>query len=370
MTEGTPPAEEPTDAADTAGDEAEKPKFGKQQIIAGIVTLLILILVFAVVLPQLGDYDKAWAAIQNMEGWQLGLIILATIAMILIYVLPFTAALPGLRYWDGFEVRQTSFMISNVIPAGGAFGLAVQYGMLQSYGFGSAPATAAIGITSVWNVFITLSLPVLGLIGLFVIGESNSQATTITLIAAAVIIAAIVIFTLILRKESTARKIGVWSDNAIDWAAGLINKTVDVDAEQGIVDFRNSIIGVVRDRWIWITLANFGQQIAQFFILYLAVVALQGGFDGPINFWEALAAFAFGRLATFIPVPPGGLGTTDAIIASVLTAFGLDNNDALAATMIWRAATYCPQVIIGIITFLNFRRRQSKGEVGSVIPGS
>ncbi len=371
MTDDTSlPPDEPEDSAAEGVDEEPKPKFGKQQIIAGIATLLILILVFAVVLPQLGDYGQAWEAIKNMETWQLGLIIAATIGMILIYVLPFTAALPGLRYWDGFEVRQTSFMISNVIPAGGAFGLAVQYGMLQSYGFGAAPATAAIGITSVWNVFITLSLPVLGLIGLFIVGEGNTEAITITVIATAVIVASIVIFTLILRKESTARKIGVWTDNLIDWAAGLINKTVDVDAEQGIVDFRSSIIGVVADRWAWITLANLGQQLAQFSILYLAVVALQGGFDGPIGFWEALAAFAFGRLATFIPVPPGGLGTTDAIIASMLTSFGLPNNDALAATMIWRAMTYFPQVIIGIITFLNFRRRQNKGEVGSMVGGS
>lgn len=370
MTDGTPQQEdEPRDTPGDVSELAPKPTFGKSQIIAGIVTILILVLVFAVVLPQLGDYSQAWDAIQNMEAWQLGLIIIATIAMIFIYVLPFIAALPGLRFWDGFEVRQTSFTISNVIPAGGAFGLAVQYGMLQSYGFGSAPATAAIGITSTWNVFITLALPVLGLIGLFLVGQGSTEAVAITALAALAIVASIVIFALILRKESTARKIGSWADNAIQWAAGRIKKSIDVNAEEGIVDFRDSIIGVVADRWALITAANLGQQLAQFSILYLAVVALQGGFDGPINFWEALAAFAFGRLATFIPVPPGGLGTTDAIIASMLTTFGMPNNDALAATMVWRAMTYFPQVTIGLITFLNFRRRQRKGEVGAMVPG-
>ncbi len=355
----------PMPDVDPAG---EKPKFGKEQIIAGIITLLILILVFAVVLPQLGDYGKAWDAIQNMEGWQLGLIVAATIIMILIYATPFNAALEELRYWDAFEVRQTSFMISNVVPAGGAFGLAVQFGMLQSYGIGAARSTAAIGVTSVWNVWITLALPVLGLLGLFIIGEGNEEAVTITLIAAAVIIAGIVVFALILRKESTARAIGRWADGVFVWLFGLFSNEPSFSAEDGIVDFRNSIIGVVADRWALVTLANFFQQMAQFSILYLAVVALQGGFNGPINFWEALAAFAFGRLATFIPVPPGGLGTTDAIIASMLTNFGLPNNDALAATMIWRGATYFPQVLIGIIMFLRFRRRQSTGEVGSMIP--
>jgi uncharacterized protein (TIRG00374 family) len=358
----TPP---PTPDAEAA---TETPKFGKEQIIAGIITILILILVFAIVLPQLGDYSKAWEAIQNMETWQLGLIIAATVLMILIYATPFNAALKELKYWDAFEVRQTSFMISNVVPAGGAFGLAVQFGMLQSYGIGAARSTAAIGVTSVWNVWITLALPVLGLIGLFIVGQGNTDAVTITLIASAAIIIGIVVFALILRKESTARAIGRWTDGVVVWLYGLFKKTPSFSAEDGIVSFRNSIIGVVADRWALITLANFFQQIAQFSILYLAVVALQGGFDGPINFWEALAAFAFGRLATFIPVPPGGLGTTDAIIASMLTNFGMPNNDALAATMIWRAATYFPQVLIGIIMFLRFRRRQATGEVGSMVP--
>ena len=92
---------------------------------------------------------------------------------------------------------------------------------------------------------------------------------------------------------------------------------------------------------------------------------LQGGFDGPITLAEALAAFAFGRLATFIPIPPGGLGTTDALITSILGSAGLDNDSALAATMVWRAATYFPQVIIGAITLLLWRRDRRKTEAAA-----
>jgi uncharacterized protein (TIRG00374 family) len=238
--------------------------------------------------------------------------------------------------------------------------------MLHSYGFGSAPSTATIGVTSVWNVWITLALPVLGLIAIALVGQGDAAAVGITLVATAVIVAGVVVFALILKNESTARKIGGWGNSLIAWAAGLFNKEIDVDAVRGIVEFRSSIIDVVRDRWLIITAANLFQQLAQFSILYLAVVALQGGLDGPVSFGEALAAFSFGRLATFIPVPPGGLGTTDAIIAGLLTTFGLPNTDALAATMIWRAATYFPQLLVGILTLLIYRRRQAKGEVAQV----
>ncbi len=338
----------------------DKPRFGKQQIIASILTLLILVLVFVVILPQFGDYSAAWDAIQRMEIWQLGLIVAATIGLVIVYVLPYPAALPGLEFRPAFYTRQTSFMISNVVPGGGAWGLAVQFGMLTSYGYGLAPATSTIGITSVWNTFVTLSLPVIALVGLALTGQSNAEATTVTLIAASVVVAMIVVFALILRSEEFSRKLGRWADGAIGWGAGIIKKDVEIDAEQGIVDFRESIVHIVADRWVLITLANVGQQLAQFAILYLAVVALQGGFDGPITLLAAFAAFAFGRLATFIPVPPGGLGTTDAIITGILTAFGMPNNDALAATMVWRAATYFPQVIIGVITMLLWRRDRSK----------
>jgi len=349
MTDPVPPPETPVG-----------PKFGRQQIVASILTVGILVLVFAVVLPKFGDYGAAWEAVQNMSKSHLALIALATVGMIIIYVFPFQAALPGLKFKPAFLTRQTSFMISNVVPAGGAFGLAVQYGMLSSYGYAAAPVTATIGITSVWNTLVTLSFPVIGLIALVWTGQSSSEAATVTLIAAAVVITMIVVLVLVLRSEDLARKIGRLGDRIIQRGARVVRRKIDFDTEEAVVEFRSSIVDVVADRWLLITLANVGQQLAQFSILYLGVVALQGGFSGPVSLFEAFAAFAFGRLATFIPVPPGGLGTTDAIITALLTTFGLANDDALAATLIWRAATYFPQVFIGAGALLVWRRGNSK----------
>ena len=44
-------------------------------------------------------------------------------------------------------------------------------------------------------------------------------------------------------------------------------------------------------------------------------------------------------------------------MTAILVAFGVPNNDAMAATLIWRGATFFPQIVIGIITFLIFRRK-------------
>lgn len=344
---------------DSEQAQTEPPRFGRRQIIATVVTVLVLVLMFVVVLPQLGNYQQAWEAIQGMEAWQLFLIALATIGMIVVYVTPYLAALPGIAFWPAFKVRQTSFMISNVVPAGGAIGLAVQFGMLQSYGVGAAPATAAIGITSVWNTFVTLALPTIGLVALAVTGEATVQAVGLALVALLAVVIGIVGFAIILRSEGAARRIGGWADSLLGWAFGLLKKDAP-DATQGILAFRTSIVDVVLDRWALITVTNLGQQLAQYLILYLAIVALQGSWSDPIGPLEALVAFSFGRLATFIPIPPGGMGTTDTIITAILTNMGLDNNTALAATMVWRAMTFFPQVVIGAITLLAFRRDQRK----------
>ncbi|MFV9671897.1 MAG: lysylphosphatidylglycerol synthase transmembrane domain-containing protein [Acidimicrobiia bacterium] len=332
----------------------------KKQIIAGIITLITLVFVFGVVFPQFADYSEAWDAVQEMSSTALVFLVVATVILIIVYVWPYQAALPGLKYGPGFVVRQTSFLISNVIPAGGAFGLAIQYSMLSSYRYGAAETTAAIGITSTWNTFVTLSLPVIGAVALVIIGQGTSQAYALAGIGLLAIVGIVALFVAIFWSESSARRIGRFADRIVGWAYGLFKKEPSLDVAEWVVDFRNSTVDVIKDRWLRITATNYFQQFMQFLILWAAVYAIQGGSTVPVTFVEALVAYSFGRLASFIPVTPGGLGTVDAAITAILVAFGAVNSDALAAVMVWRALTYFPQVFIGAGTFLVWRRKQNK----------
>lgn len=344
----------------TAEVPSPQDKDKRTTIIGGIITLIVLILVFGILIPQFGDYGEAWDAIQKMSLFSLVVLLLMTVVNVIVYVWPYQAALPGLSYGPGFVVRQTSFMISNVVPMGGAFGLAVQYSMLGFYGFGGATATAAIGITSIWNSFVTLSLPVFASIGLIAIGEANGAAIAVAGIGLVAIVMAVVLFAMILRSQENARKIGEWVDRIVARVWGIFEKEPGFNVTDGIVRFRDSTVDVVRNGWPKITATSYLQQFMQFLILWAAVFAIQGGSNAPVTFIEAFVAFAFGRLATFIPLPPGGLGTADAAITAILVAGGAANNDALAAVMVWRALTYFPQVTIGIGTFIYYRSKQRR----------
>ena len=110
-------------------------------------------------------------------SWIAVVIIAVTVIVYLaMYGLIFMAAEPRLRYWQSQQVKQASFTISNGVPAGGAVGLAVQFGMLASYKIPATSATAAITAVSLWSTFASLGFPILGVLALTVVGAADGVA--------------------------------------------------------------------------------------------------------------------------------------------------------------------------------------------------
>ena len=123
-----------------------------------------------------------------------------------------------------------------------------------------------------------------------------------------------------------------------------------------MLKFRDNLRGVVEERWGRLTVTSTLQQLCQFLILAVAFYGLTGT-DGGINIVQLFAAFAIARLAGFIPITPGGLGTVDAAMVAMMASMGADRDTALAASLLWRAASFIPQVVLGIVTFLIWRKQ-------------
>jgi uncharacterized protein (TIRG00374 family) len=359
-----PDPHEATDASAGAGTPRPPPSTPhvsrRKQIVGTIVTLAVLIIVFVGIFPQFASYAEAWDAIASMTaGWIVALIA-ACMMNLFVYVWPFLVAIPGLRYGPGFMVRQTSYALSNGIPAvGGAIGLGVQYSMLGSYGIGSAPAAAGIAINSLWNLVATLGMPVLAVLALLVTGQASSDYVLAAVLGVAVIAVGAVVLAMVLHSETNARRIGRLGDRVASPVLRWVHHPRELHLGDALARFRGSTVDVIRSRWGLLTVSNIAMQLTSFAILFIALRAVQAGEPNPTTFAEALTAFAVGRLASFIPVTPGGLGTVDAAITAILTGFGTQSSDALAADLVWRAATYVPQILIGVVTFVVWRRRQT-----------
>lgn len=325
-------------------------------VVSATITVVVLVVVFVGIFPKVADYSEAWTSIQQMPTGYVVALVVATVVNLAVYVWPMQAALPGLGYGPGFVVRQTSFAISNAVPAGGAVGLGVQYGMLDSYGFGAGAAASAIAIVSVFNVFATLVMPVAGVMALLASGVVKGTYLLVAAIGVLGIGVALVAFAVVLRSEGGARTVGRWADRLVNPLTRRLARGRTIDLSGKLLDFRSSVVGVMQTRWLLVTLSTLLLQLTSWAILVLALRGLQAGADGVMVTWtEALAAFSFARVASFIPITPGGLGTVDAALAALLTGFGATSSQALAADLVWRAASYVPQVLLGALTFLWWR---------------
>jgi len=64
---------------------------------------------------------------------------------------------------------------------------------------------------------------------------------------------------------------------------------------------------------------------------------------------EAFAAWTLARILGSIPITPGGVGFVELGLTGVLVAFGANDADALAATLIYRFLTVVPTLVAGLI---------------------
>jgi uncharacterized protein (TIRG00374 family) len=269
-------------------------------------------------------------------------------------------AVPGLKFWQGQQVNQAAFAISNGVPGGGAVGLAVQYGMLASYKVRPSAATAAITAVGLWGTFITLGLPIFGILALALAGAPVGAYQTAAIIGLGILAAAVVLLVLIIRSEKIARRVGSWGNKILAPLSRRFKKIKNVDLVPSIVNFRASIYLVVAKRWLLLTIAQAGIFVAQFAILYVALRGVEGWDKSGTPILIAFGAFAIAQIGLMIPITPGGVGTVDAFMIAILTSNGTANGAATAADLVWRASSFVPQIIVGVIALVLWYRRAGR----------
>ncbi|MFN8126332.1 MAG: YbhN family protein [Candidatus Nanopelagicales bacterium] len=326
----------------------------KKTIIGGIVAIVFLAIVFTRVIPQIGSYSEAADYVKAMTTLSIAALVAATLWYLFVYGWPFVAATPGLHYKEGFVVNQSAFAVSNGIPAGGAFGLGLQYAQLTSYQATPTVATAAIGATGLWSVFVTLFLPVTGILALTLSGEGAGSYVWGAVLGVAALVVIIGLFALILRSETNAERIGTWADKVVNGIIHRFKKDTTIDLKGQVLKLRHDIVSLVEKRWHVITISQIAVSWSQFLILYTALLGVTKDVGMP-TIWVAYGCWAISQLGIMIPVTPGGLGTVDAVLIGLLTTFGVDNGAATAADLVWRAASYIPQMAIGLICIFYWR---------------
>lgn len=330
----------------------------RKEALAGAVTVVVLIVVFVGVLPRFADYSAAWDAIRSMSILSLVWLVATLVLSLVAYPWPFRLAVPGMSYGSAFMVSQTGFTIANAVPAGGAVGIGVQYSMLARAGFSRGASSAGVGINAVFNILATLALPVLGVLGLLIVGSPTGSQITAAVFGFGFVAIIVLLAGLVLRSRVAARRVGDLAERFVEVVTARSRRDRSSGISDSFVRFSASTAGVVRQRWAALSVSSLAVQLTQGMVLVAAMRITESSHPGDAVPWIAvIAAFGLARLATFIPITPGGLGTVDAGLAGLLVAFGATRTDALAATLLWRAASWLPQVLLGTATWVIWRAR-------------
>jgi uncharacterized protein (TIRG00374 family) len=78
--------------------------------------------------------------------------------------------------------------------------------------------------------------------------------------------------------------------------------------------------------------------------------------ESDVSWAQVLAAFAFARLLTAIPLTPGGVGIIELALITALTDAGGDDAEVVAAVLIFRLLTYVAPIVVGGLTYIYWRR--------------
>jgi membrane-associated phospholipid phosphatase len=169
------------------------------------------------------------------------------------------------------------------------------------------------------------------------------------------LVAAIVVFALLLRSEELARRFGLLAGRVASRLLGLVRRPPVQGWELATVKFRTRTLELLEHGWVPITAATLVSHLSLYVVL-LACLRAVGVSDAEVSWAQVLVVFSFARLATIVPVTPGGAGVVELVLIAGLTAAGGDRAQVTAAVLVYRALTWALPILVGIGCYLWWRR--------------
>ncbi|HEX6312122.1 MAG TPA: YbhN family protein, partial [Acidimicrobiia bacterium] len=168
-----------------------------------------------------------------------------------------------------------------------------------------------------------------------------------------------------------ARAIGTGAGAGASWLRARVRRPPVGDWGATAVRFRHETIDLVRTRWMHLSVTTVVSQLSLYLVLLLALRNL-GVSEDQVGWAEVLAAFAFVRLLSALPITPGGLGVVELGLVASLVAAGGARPQVVAAVLVYRALTYLAPVPLGLVGYVVWRRRGAwrGGEPESGAPGT
>jgi len=266
------------------------------------------------------------------------------------------SVLPSMRLREAAVVNLGSNAVASTLPAGGALAMGVSWAMLSSWGISTAEYVLYTLVSGIWNVFARLGLPVLALLVLATASRPGAGLIAAAAAGLALLAAMAAGLGLLMRSESFAVRAGRALQLALVTACRVARRPASFDIPGSLLGFRDRAGARIAARGWRLTAATAASNLTLWLVL-LACLRGTGLSQAQVPWQTSLAAFAFVRLLTVLPVTPGGLGITELGLVGVLAASAGHRASAqvTAAVLLYRAVTYLPPIPLGALTCLVWR---------------
>jgi putative heme transporter len=335
---------------------APSPRRPGRTILRIAVSAAIVAAVFGFALPRFASYRSVWASMGTMTWPQALLVAAAAAGSMASSWLVICSVLPSVRLREAAVVNLGSSAVANTLPAGGALAMGVSWAMLSGWGISTADYVLYTLVSGLWNVLARLALPVIALLVMVTVTRPGAGLIAAAAAGLGLLCATTAGLGLLLHSQSFALR----ADHALRRASAVgcrwARRQPPPNVTGWLPGFRGRAAALLAARGWRITASTAAGNLALWLVL-LACLRGTGLSQAQAPWQTSLAAFAFVRLLTALPVTPGGLGVTELGLVGILAASAGHRASAqvTAAVLLYRAVTYLPPIPLGALACLTWR---------------
>jgi len=319
-----------------------------------VLPILLLVLLFGVVLPQIIDYASVWDAITSLDASAFALLVALGVLSSWVESGIYTSLIPDLSYLAGWKAFLGGNSVAGFAPS--PWDIVVRYAMYRGFGVEGSAAGASVIVGGGFQIAIAVLAPLLVLVGLVATGHGEQTVRVLTAIGVVVVLGILIVIALILRRERLASRIGRFLQGAADWLLPKFKREPPTDLVTQTMEFRTLLLMTLATRWWLSAIFLFSSHIIKYLgMLYLFREMGIGPEIVPAS--ELLAVYAIGMFMALMPIVPAGLGVVELTYIWLIAGDDPVLADLVAAaTFTHRIFFWLLPILIGLVPLIRWIR--------------
>ena len=333
---------------------------GRRRGLQAAASIALIVTLLAVVYPHVTRTPWRDMLEQFESLSMLDLAVLAAVWFAGIYIHAFliTASLPDITIRQALTMNLAGSAVSNVMPFGGAAGMAVGLAMTRSWGVRASAFALSTMLTNLINTLAKLVLPLVALVALVLTHQLVGRQLTI---AAGIATSAAVLIVVLVCAALAYDHVADLCGRAAEWCAAralaLVRSSRRPAFHATLLEQRRQCRQLLHARWPVMSSAVLGYVALQGLLLWLILDMLGAG----LGVAAVFAGFAFERFLSLALVTPGGVGISQTGTATLLVALGGSPAQTAAGILLYSVFTFLIEIPVGsaagLLWWRSHRRR-------------